>query len=230
MAQVSYNKTFAIDPILIMLYAGSDIDTLVIAPRHVTRADFFEHFPTLLKKHSAPGAIEEMTPVTDAFTPIIKLEYSGISIDLLFARLSSCASVPKDLDLKDTNLLRGLDDADLRSVNGTRVTDEIIALVPQVRTFRLALRGIKLWAKKRALYGNIVGFPGGVAWAMMVARICQLYPLGCGSLVISKFFNLMLGWPWPRPVMLKQIEDGPLQVRVWNPQVSSLNNNLSFQS
>jgi poly(A) polymerase len=200
--------------------SGSDIDTLVVAPRHVTRADFFEHFPTLLKKHSAPGDIEEMTPVTDAFTPIIKLEYLGISIDLLFARLSSCASVPKDLDLKDKNLLRGLDDADLRSVNGTRVTDEIITLVPQVKTFRLALRCIKLWAKKRALYGNIVGFPGGVAWAMMVARICQLYPQACGSHIVSRFFNLMAPWPWPRPVMLKQIEDGPLQVRVWNPQVS----------
>lgn len=25
--------------------------------------------------------------------------------------------------------------------------------------------------------------------------------------------------PWPDPVLLKQIEDGPLQVRVWNPKV-----------
>ena len=24
---------------------------------------------------------------------------------------------------------------------------------------------------------------------------------------------------WPQPVLLKQIEDGPLQVRVWNPKV-----------
>ena len=23
---------------------------------------------------------------------------------------------------------------------------------------------------------------------------------------------------WPQPVLLKQIEDGPLQVRVWNPK------------
>lgn len=25
---------------------------------------------------------------------------------------------------------------------------------------------------------------------------------------------------WPNPVLLKPIEDGPLQVRVWNPKVS----------
>lgn len=24
---------------------------------------------------------------------------------------------------------------------------------------------------------------------------------------------------WPQPVLLKQIEEGPLQVRVWNPKV-----------
>ena len=27
---------------------------------------------------------------------------------------------------------------------------------------------------------------------------------------------------WPQPVLLKQIEDGPLQVRVWNPKVRPL--------
>lgn len=69
------------------------------------------------------------------------------------------------------------------------------------------------------MYGNVVGFPGGVAWAMLVARICQLYPMACGATIVTKFFHLILNWPWPRPVLLKQIEDGPLQVRVWNPQI-----------
>lgn len=64
-----------------------------------------------------------------------------------------------------------------------------------------------------------MGFPGGVAWAMLVARICQLYPMACGATIVTKFFHLMVNWPWPRPVLLKAIEDGPLQVRVWNPQV-----------
>lgn len=100
---------------------------------------------------SPPGAIEELKPVTDAFVPIIKLEYSGISIDLIFARLM-VTSVPLTLDLKDTTLLRGLDETDLRCVNGTRVTDEILTLVPQVKTFRQALRAIKLWAQRKNFY------------------------------------------------------------------------------
>lgn len=95
---------------------------------------------------SPPGAIEELTPVADAFVPIIKLEYSGISIDLIFARLA-VPSVPLNLDLKDSNLLRGQDDPGLRSLNGPRVTDEILDLVPQPKIFRTALRAVKLWAK-----------------------------------------------------------------------------------
>ncbi|KAF2396319.1 Poly(A) polymerase [Trichodelitschia bisporula] len=197
---------------------GSDIDTLIVGPKHVTRSDFFEHFIATLRRMSPPDAIEEATPVSDAHVPIIKLEFSGISIDLIFVRLL-VSSVPENLDLKDKTLLRGLDEVDLRSINGTRVTDEIMSLVPQVKSFRHALRAIKLWAQRRAIYSNVIGFPGGVAWAMMVARICQLYPMAPGAVIVAKFFHIMGGWPWPRPILLKNIEDGPLPVRAWNPQL-----------
>ena len=106
-------------------------------------------------------------------------------------------------------------------MNGTRVTDEIISLVPEQRTFRDALRAIKLWAQRRAIYANIMGFPGGVAWAMLVARICQLYPKATGAVIVNKFFHIMRRWPWPQPVLLKKVlEEGPLAVRIWNPKVS----------
>ena len=129
---------------------GSDIDTLIVAPKQVTRDDFFEYFPSVLQRMSSAGAIEELKPVPDAFVPIIKLEYSGISIDLIFASIQ-LASVPLQLDLKDNNLLRGLDDSGLRSLNGTRVTDELLDLVPQQKTFRTALRTIKLWANGKTI-------------------------------------------------------------------------------
>lgn len=200
---------------------GSDIDTLVVVPKYVTRDDYFDLYPQLLLDMAPSGSITDMAVVRDAFVPIIKFEYSGISIDLIFSRMATLKQLPadKDWNLKDNSLLRGLDDGELRSVNGTRVTDEILDLVPEPTTFRLALRAIKLWAQRRAIYANIIGYPGGVAWAMLVARVCQLYPKAAGAVIVNKFFHIMTRWPWPDPVLLKHIEDGPLQVRVWNPKL-----------
>lgn len=200
---------------------GSDIDTLVCAPKYVTREHYFEHFPGMLKEMAPKGSIADLTPVEDAFVPIIKFEYWGISIDLIFSRIATLTQFPPHGQLKLTNnqYLRGLDDAELRSLNGTRVTNEILNLVPEQATFRLALRAIKLWAQRRAIYANIIGFPGGVVWAMLVARVCQLYPKAAAATIVAKFFHIIRKWPWPQPVQLKQMEEGPLNVRVWNPKV-----------
>ncbi|KAL7929472.1 Poly(A) polymerase [Trichoderma chlorosporum] len=198
---------------------GSDIDTLIVAPKYVTREDYFKHFPDLLVSMAPPGSITDLTVVTDAFVPIIKFEYSDISIDLIFSRIIQKQISPDFDNLKDSSLLRGLDEAELRSLNGTRVTDEILALVPEESTFKLALRAIKLWAQRRAVYANIMGFPGGVAWAMLVARVCQLYPKAATSVIVNKFFLVIGQWRWPQPVLLKPIGSGPLPVRVWNPKL-----------
>lgn len=196
---------------------GSDIDTLIVVPKHVYRDDFFNVFAELLRERKE---LDEIVAVPDAFVPIIKTVISGISVDIICARLD-LAQVPLTLTLDDKNLLRNLDEKDLRALNGTRVTDEILKLVPKPNVFRIALRAIKIWAPRRAIYGNIFGFPGGVAWAMLVARICQLYPNACSAVILNRFFKILLDWKWPQPVVLKPIEDGPLQVRVWNPKLYS---------
>ncbi|CCH41700.1 poly(A) polymerase [Wickerhamomyces ciferrii] len=216
MAKDAGGKIFTYGSYRLGVYGpGSDIDTLVVVPKHVTRDDFFTVFDELLRTRSE---LEEIAPVPDAFVPIIKVKISGIEIDLIYAKLD-LPQVPINLTLGDKNLLRNLDEKDLRSLNGTRVTDEILQLVPKPVVFKLSLRAIKLWAQRRAIYANIFGFPGGVAWAMLVARICQLYPNAVSSVIVSKFFHILTQWNWPQPVLLKPIEDGPLQVRVWNPRV-----------
>lgn len=194
---------------------GADIDTLAVAPQHVDRKDFFAVMEPILRLRPE---VDELTSVPEAWVPIIKMKFSGVEIDLIFAQLM-ISQVNDDLDLRDNTLLKGLDEASLRSVNGSRVTDEILHLVPNVLVFRDALRAIKLWAKRRAVYSNVMGFLGGVVWAILVARICQLYPNECAGGIISKFFIILQHWNWPTPITLKPIEEGPLPVRVWNPNI-----------
>ncbi|KAG2013182.1 polymerase, variant 4 [Coprinopsis cinerea AmutBmut pab1-1] len=194
---------------------GSDIDTLCVVPKHVTREDFFDTFEPMLKEMEG---VTEVSGVPEAYVPIIKTEIDGIPLDFLMARLN-LASIPDDLSLQDDNLLRNLDERCVRSLGGSRQVNEILRLVPNVDVFRDALRCIKLWAQRRAIYSNVNGFLGGVAWALLVARICQLYPNALAGAIVSRFFIIMYQWSWPQPVLLKQIEDGPLQVRVWNPKL-----------
>ncbi len=216
MARDAGGKIFTFGSYRLGVYGpSSDIDTLVVVPKHVTRDDFFDVFDHLLRQRPE---LDEIAPVPDAFVPIIKIKFGGISIDLICARLD-VTQVPLNLTLQDKNLLRNIDEKDLRALNGTRVTDEILQLVPKPTVFKHALRAIKLWAQRRAIYANVFGFPGGVAWAMLVARICQLYPNAVAAVIVSKFFNILKQWDWPQPVLLKPIEDGPLQVRVWNPRI-----------
>ncbi|KAJ3345359.1 polynucleotide adenylyltransferase [Kappamyces sp. JEL0680] len=116
-----------------------------------------------------------------------------MQIDLIFARLAE-SSVPDELDLSDDRLLRNIDERCVRSLNGSRVTDDILRLVPNVEAFRTALRCIKVWAKARAIYSNVMGFFGGVAWAIVVARVCQMFPNATASSIVSKFFRIMHEW------------------------------------
>ena len=148
-------------------------------------------------------------------------------------------------------ILKNLDVKCVKSLNGCRVTDEILRQVsfhnlllhfqvtflqvPNVNNFRLTLRSIKLWAKKHGIYSNVMGFLGGVSWAMLVARVCQLYPNAAPSTLLQvfsrnihslsinqsfrqKFFLVFLKWQWPQPVLLKKPEDLGLGQPVWDPR------------
>eukprot|EP00854_Cymbomonas_tetramitiformis_P005795 gene5795-6989_t len=201
---------------------GADIDTLCVGPRHISRAeDFFGLLYTTLK---AMPEISEITSVQESYVPVIKFVFSGISIDLLYARLN-LVNIPEDLDISSKVVLRNVDADDqqtVRSLNGCRVTDQILHLVPNIEHFRTTLRCIKLWAKARGIYANVLGFLGGVNWAILVARICQLYPKGVPSVLVRGFFKVYSLWKWPNPIVLCEIEDdADLNFPVWDARKRS---------
>ncbi|KAL4704669.1 hypothetical protein ACJJTC_016613 [Scirpophaga incertulas] len=197
-------------------HRGADIDALCVAPRHIDRVDYFLSFYDLLKQQPQ---VKDLRAVEDAFVPVIKMNFDGIEIDLLFARLA-LKEIPDSFDLRDDMLLKNLDQKCVRSLNGCRVTDEILRLVPDINNFRLALRAIKLWAKRHGIYSNTLGYLGGVSWAMLVARTCQLYPNALPATLVHKFFLVFSQWKWPQPVLLKQPDSVNLGFPVWDPRVN----------
>jgi poly(A) polymerase len=213
---------------------GADIDTLAVTPAHILRErDVFglpdpaTGLPTppenvlvnilLANPHAA-----DIVAVADSYVPIIKMTYRGVEIDLLCASLSM-NRIPANLDILEDQVLRNVDEATQRSINGVRVTDAILRLVPNIQNFRTTLRAIKLWAKRRSVYSNSLGFLGGVAWAILTARICQLYPNAAPALLLSRFFRIYDEWKWgaagATPVLLCNISPGipNLGFKVWSP-------------
>jgi poly(A) polymerase len=76
-----------------------------------------------------PG-ITKVQEVKDAYVPVIMMEFDGVDIDLLFARVEY-KEVGNDLEsLLDDNILRNCDPESIRSLNGCRVADIILKLVP----------------------------------------------------------------------------------------------------
>ncbi|CAD7088734.1 unnamed protein product [Hermetia illucens] len=158
-------KVFAFGSYLLGVHhKGADIDALCVAPYCIERSDFFKSFFELLKGH--PG-VKKCLAIEEAFVPVIKMNFEGVEVDLLFSRLD-LETIPGDIDLQNDKLLRYLDPKSLRSLNGRRVTEKILKLVPNVDTFRSTLRAIKLWAKNRGIYSNSVGYFGGVTWAIIL--------------------------------------------------------------
>ena len=156
-----------------------------------------------------------VTPIPEAYTPVIKFCINGQSIDMIFVSLAEnvCSiPIPPNIDILDIQYVRGLDDKGVRSINGCRVTERILQLVPDVEVFCMALRAIKLWARHRGIYSNVLGFLGGVNYAILVCFICQRYINAAPSMIVETFFRFYCQWRWPHAILLSPIEDKSAQI------------------
>ena len=161
-----------------------------------------------ITKLRSKNEVTQILPVSEAKVPIIKIIYKDIPIDILVASVSF-KSIDENFNLEDDNVLKNCCEKCILSLNGCRVTNAIFKSLPEGmdNDFRLTLRAIKLWAKKRGIYSNAMGYPGGVAWAILVAKVCQLYPKCKANILIRKFFEVYSEWDWKNPVQINEIKE-----------------------
>ncbi|XP_059429177.1 nuclear poly(A) polymerase 3 [Corylus avellana] len=182
----------------------SDIDALCVGPSFATMAeDFFVVLYNMLK--SRPE-VSEIYCVKDAKVPLMRFKFDGISVDLPYAQLQ-VLSVPENVDILNPFFLEDIDEMSWKSLSGVRANKRIVQLVPDLENFQSMLRCVKLWAKRRGVYGNLLGFLGGVHLAILAAYVCQKHPNATLNTLIMNFFQTFAFWPWPAPVIL---QDGML--------------------
>uniref|UniRef100_K3WW93 polynucleotide adenylyltransferase n=1 Tax=Globisporangium ultimum (strain ATCC 200006 / CBS 805.95 / DAOM BR144) TaxID=431595 RepID=K3WW93_GLOUD len=193
---------------------NSDIDAVCVVPYHVTHEDFFSSFSKTLE---LTDGVTHLAPVPNAYVPLISLSFLGVSMDLLFARLPmSCVESHQEID--SDHMLVGVHAASMKSLNAPRVSSMLLCLVPKRRVFRIVLRAVRTWARRRGIYSAKLGYLGGISWAILVAFVCQLYPDAEPAKVFVRFFQVMSEWQWPQPVMLNVIYDAGLGFEMWDPR------------
>ena len=136
--------------------------------------------------------------------------FDGVEIDLLFARVDRKKVVNFGMDdIIDDNILRNCDEKTIRSLAGARDTNKILQLVPNKAHFELVLRCIKLWAKNRGIYANVMGYFGGITWALLVAKICIDNPNAQPNKLLARFFEFYSTYSWGEdyPIRITEIRD-----------------------
>lgn len=79
--------------------------------------------------------MSDLVSIPEAIVPVIKFKFKGISFDFVYVPLITIY-VPEDLDLTDVAIIRNVLPDAVPSINGRRVTDRLMDIVPNFEVFK----------------------------------------------------------------------------------------------
>ncbi len=151
----------------------------------------FKEFVAILTEDDR---VSDILVLRHVFVPLLKFRFEGIDIDLVYAQwnidiIDASVSIAEQINVFSEDCT--VDPESLATLNGIRSTQTIKRSIPNQKIFEKSLRIIKFWAQRRAIYGNVLGFLGGISWAIMTAKICIQNPnvLSCVE-ILKQFFTL----------------------------------------
>ena len=163
--------------------ASSDVDILLITALYVSREDFFGSLASTLKEAEE---ISDLRCIEFTQVPIIELVVNKIPVDLLLSQLS-LAILPSPFNVFDNRGLKSLEAKTLRSINAARVTEYNVMYSQAAKSFPILVKGVRLWAKARGIYGNKYGYIGGVQCSLLALAIIQV-SLSSGEKTFAEYF------------------------------------------
>lgn len=180
----------------------ADIDAVCLCPSFFTDTHFFSRLKVAIL---AREEVTELVSITNAFVPLISFKFNGISIDLIYARMSTNRVPTTMVQLLDDRVLGGLSDRTVRALDGPRVAETIRILLHRHGVFDrfiVLLRIIRTWAKSRGIYGGKMGYLSGVSCCILTAFVCLPYPTPGLHHLLFLFFHKLSNWKWPNPISL----------------------------
>lgn len=196
---------------------GSDIDIVIIGPVFATlEEDFLIRLHDLI--NTLPN-IKNLQSISKAKVPLIKLNVDGTSIDMCYIRLN-LMKVPRKEEMQFFDL-EPQDESGKLALSSLLLNITLLQNIPacNLENFRNGVRLVKFWAKKRGLYGNLIGYLGGVHWLVLFARVCKSNPHEPLIGLLSIFFDTYCSWGWPKPAIFEGTveEDETLLMPIQKP-------------
>ena len=200
----------------------SDVDVICVVPNFINREKHF--FEDLAAKFEAHPAVKNLSKITTSNVPIITFDFKGMPIDISFSQLNM-EIVPKDIEKNlPSELIDSIIDEKCKlSLLGRRNNVMIKESVPHLENFKSTLRLVKVWAKNRGISSNQMGYLGGISWAILVAKICQIFPNHHPNKLLAEFFHIFEMWDWrtaPVKIVPMETEKGNSIMTVFTPGVA----------
>lgn len=164
-----------------------DLDLLYVVPSRTSLQGFVQKLWSSFSESQEAGAICEAGADGPLAAPGFRLVWRGISVVLLLAH-----RIP-DLPPSAQNVA---------GFTAREVSEALLSKVPSAAQFRLLLRFVRFWAKRRGVYGSDFGFFSGTAWAICCARICQQHPRLQLPQLVGHFFKMLSRWDWTTPLAM----------------------------
>ena len=182
----------------------ADIDAVFVVPDTISRHSVFSGF--LRRLEALPG-VSDIQPIPNARVPILGFVMDGQEFDLMTCHVPAVhmprpSELPaRDFLLKSYDWMNGADEASILSFHGPRVTEQLLAAAQThgahcVCHFQLALRFLRLWAKRRGLYSNKSGYFGGVNLALLTMHVLLRTPRAPAAAIVRQVFGVFAAWRW----------------------------------
>lgn len=132
--------------------------------------------------------------VSAARVPVVKFMLGDTAVDVVCAAYAGVVA-PTEKELLPLSVFQCVSKETRQSVQGFRTVLEIKRRIPvPMDLYSTTLRAVKYWAMQRKVYGNNFCYPSGVSLAVMVARICQVFPASLPNALVRFFFLFYRQW------------------------------------
>ncbi|KAL4503888.1 hypothetical protein ABPG72_022518 [Tetrahymena utriculariae] len=169
-----------------------DIDMVCTCPNFIKRNPHFEEELCQILLNNEH--VKQLSNIRTAKVPIITFQYKEQDIDISFAQLQLPQLPPTIEEYVSDDLLINMEERDILSLSGRRCNQAIVRSIPNLQNFQITCRFIKLWAQSKGIYENSIGFLGGISWAILVAKICQMFPNYEANQLLDEFFYYYSNW------------------------------------